>query len=408
MKAERKLKKWPLNLLAVSAILGVVACGNVEIAGTHAIQQGPFQASILETGELQAVNAYSMIAPDVRRYGRTMRITELVENGQKIKKGDLVVQFDPSGVINFIVEQETRLEVEVANMNKMLAEHESRKKRLDAELQTALANFEMKKLELEKFQFESEKKKEIKKLEYQQSEIQLNNLKEKIELDKNVIKNDLKIQNIKMAQRKDNIAQGKMAIDQLSMYSDHNGIAQIGTNWRNGQLIRLGDEVWRGMPIVFIPDISEMKVIAKVNENDISKIQLGQKVVIRLDAYPKIPFEGAVKDIGKLSYPKDKNSNIKVFDVEIFIEGSDPALKPGMTVSCEFIYADIEDTYYVANECIEKNGNGYFIYKKTGAGYEQQMVKVGPRNNLHTVLLGSYQPGAKLIPIAQINSQTNI
>jgi hypothetical protein len=51
----------------------------------------------------------------------------------------------------------------------------------------------------------------------------------------------------------------------------------------------------------------------------------------------KVVFEGEIVYIGKLSRLKDQKSRQKVFDVEVKIIKPDERLKPGMTVSCEFL-----------------------------------------------------------------------
>jgi len=56
-----------------------------------------------------------------------------------------------------------------------------------------------------------------------------------------------------------------------------------------------------------------------------------------LDALPKVIFDGEVTYIGKLCRLKERNSRQKVFDVEVTIRKPDERLKPGMTVSCEFL-----------------------------------------------------------------------
>ena len=59
--------------------------------------------------------------------------------------------------------------------------------------------------------------------------------------------------------------------------------------------------------------------------------------MVRLDALPKVAFDGKVTYIGKLCRQKERNSRQKVFDVEVEILKPDERLKPGMTVSCEFL-----------------------------------------------------------------------
>lgn len=80
-----------------------------------------------------------------------------------------------------------------------------------------------------------------------------------------------------------------------------------------------------------------MKAVTTVNETDFTKIHKGQKVRIRLDAMPDVSFEGKVSFISVLCRQMDNNDFRKVFDVEVTLTESDQRLKPGMTVSCEFI-----------------------------------------------------------------------
>jgi hypothetical protein len=74
-----------------------------------------------------------------------------------------------------------------------------------------------------------------------------------------------------------------------------------------------------------------------INENDFLKIYIGQDVCVSLDALPNVIFDGRVSSIGKLCYVKERGSRQKVFDVEVAILKSDQRLKPGMTVSCEYL-----------------------------------------------------------------------
>jgi hypothetical protein len=52
---------------------------------------------------------------------------------------------------------------------------------------------------------------------------------------------------------------------------------------------------------------------------------------------PKLKFMGEISYIGKLCHLKNEKSKQKVFDVEVRILKSDARLKPGMTVSCEYL-----------------------------------------------------------------------
>jgi hypothetical protein len=86
-----------------------------------------------------------------------------------------------------------------------------------------------------------------------------------------------------------------------------------------------------------VPELKWMKVNTFINETDYPKLYVGQKVTVRLDATPEIKFNGEVAYIGKLCRFREYNSKQKGFDVEVKMLEPDERLKPGMTVSCEFL-----------------------------------------------------------------------
>jgi hypothetical protein len=103
-------------------------------------------------------------------------------------------------------------------------------------------------------------------------------------------------------------------------------------------MVKPGDRVYPSTNMGNIPELRWMRVSTFISESDFLKIDMGQKVVVRLDALPKVKFNGEVTFIGKFCREKEKNSRQKGFDVEITMLDSDERLKPGMTVSCEYLY----------------------------------------------------------------------
>ena len=175
-------------------------------------------------------------------------------------------------------------------------------------------------------------------MEFQQATIALNLAKRKLELNEIINANDLKIQQIRVNQIKKDIQKAYDIIPQLTIRSEIPGIFQIHRNWRSGQLLKVGDEVWRGNSMAYVPDLAWMKVETCVNENDFLRIKVGTKVLVRLDALPDVSFDGEVSHIGRFCHVRDANKpRQKVFDVEVRLLVSDERLKPGMTVSCEYL-----------------------------------------------------------------------
>ena len=73
--------------------------------------KGPFRQSVIETGELQAVNASYLNMPRINYiYGYNFKILGLAEHGKNVHKGDPVIKVDPSSVQKFIIDRSESLE----------------------------------------------------------------------------------------------------------------------------------------------------------------------------------------------------------------------------------------------------------------------------------------------------------
>ncbi|NJK86352.1 MAG: HlyD family efflux transporter periplasmic adaptor subunit [Bacteroidales bacterium] len=132
-----------------------------------------------------------------------------------------------------------------------------------------------------------------------------------------------------------------------------------------------------------------MKVKASVNESDCRKIYQGQKANIRLDAFPLKKFKAEVVKIGKISYPKENRSNIKIIDIELLMNESDIVLKPGMTVSCELITSELKDVFYIENECIHQDSTGYYLLLDKGSSPHRFNINLGAINAKYSVISGN-------------------
>ncbi len=312
------------------------SCGKREKAQTEQTltREGK---TIIETGELAAVNSKSFV---LQRYGRRwyeMRVIGVLEHGAIVEAGDSILQLDPSDIQKFIIEQENNLETQLANLEKMYVDQENNIREYESRIRSEEASFDLKKLELESSRFESERFRRIKKLEFEQAEITLAKERRKLELLKIINANDIKKQEITVRQVKNEVENAYSLIPELTIRTPISGVFQLAHNWRTGNLLKVGDNIYPGNNLANVPELKWMKVNTQINETDFLKIRVGQKVIVRLDALPKVAFEGEVAYIGKLCHYKDDKSRQKVFDVEIKILEPDERLKPGMTVSCEYL-----------------------------------------------------------------------
>lgn len=322
------------SLLVVSVVL-LWSCsgGKDEVEEATGISK----KRIVETGELAAVNSQSFT---IQRYGRrwnNFKIIGIIKHGTKVSPGDSVIQLDPTEIQKYIIDRKGDLESQVASLERLRVDQSNRRNELDSRMKNEIATFELRKLEMKAVSFESERIRKIKELEFEQARIAFERAKRQVELNKIREKSDLKIQQIRVERLKQDIESAYEILPQLTIRTPSPGIFQLARNRRTREFIKVGDELYQGNPIGSVPDLTWMKAFTTVSELDFMKLEPGQKVNVRLDAMPEVVFKGEVIYIGKLCRLKDEKSKQKVVDVEVKLLKSDERLKPGMTVSCEFL-----------------------------------------------------------------------
>ncbi len=389
-----------LFLLAILTIT-VVSCSD-ESGSPYRINKGDFTVSIVETGELAAVRTRSFILPRYGRYWYRMKIVGLLEHGTKVEAGDSVIQLDQAEITKFVLDRETSLETQKANLEKLLVNQANRLDEFEATLRSEKAAFDLKRLEMEYSKFETEKNKKIKELQFKQAEINLKKVQTRIELNKIIAKNDLKIQKLTVKQLESEIENALSILPKLTIRTPIPGIFQVAYNRNTRENLKIGDEIYNGRAMGNVPDLEWMKVYTVVNETDFLKIKEGGKVNVRLDALPNVTFDGEISSISKLCRRVNNTTKQKVFDVEVKLLVSDERLKPGMTVSCEYICEELEDVTYVPLSCIKIVEDKSFIYLKKNGKPKELEVELGSQNNVSAIIKGEFKKGTPLFQISEL------
>ncbi|HVJ45950.1 MAG TPA: efflux RND transporter periplasmic adaptor subunit, partial [Luteolibacter sp.] len=85
-------------------------------------------------------------------------------------------------------------------------------------------------------------------------------------------------------------------------------------------------------PLISLPDVSQMKVVINVYENQVSLVKPGMRSFIKLDALPDQRFLGQVTSVASMPEPsRDGNPNYRVYKAEVLVKDQLPEIKPGIT-----------------------------------------------------------------------------
>jgi HlyD family secretion protein len=370
------------KILILFLFLVLAACKGKETreVQTTLVKRGTFSEELTEEGTVKAVNSIAINAPVMSyRYG-SLKITSFIEDGKEVDKGDTVIVFDPSEVKKAIVDSEQRMMIANAELEKLKATQQSEIADMESDLEITRISQEIQKINFEQSVFESDiTKKEI-KLKLDNANVALERAKEQIENRKKIQQEDLFQKNLNIKQLQDVLDDANNSVKNLFVVSPAHGIAIIEQNWMTNQKWQLGDQPYSGTKLIELPDLNKMMAEVKINEVDVSKILPGLKSIITSDAYSDTSYIGEVTAVANLAQNKDSKSKIKVFPVQIKIDGKPENLLPGLTVSCKIKINEIPDVIYIPLETIFKDQGKEFVYIKAASGFKRRDVKIGDSN----------------------------
>lgn len=386
------IKHW---LLPVLALLLITACSKKETqeVSIGKVAQGTLYLDVYESGDVEAIQSINISSPDISyRYG-TLKITQLVKDGSEVKKGDTVLVFDPAEVRKAIVEAEARVEMELAEMVKLKAQHQSDLESLKADYEVSKISQEISRIQLESAGYEADiRKKEI-ELNLEKADIALARAKEQIDNTIRIQNEEIKQKNLAIEQDRERLREAYQTLDLLMLKAPSPGIAIIARNGNSGNKFQVGDQTWSGFPLIQLPDLSGLKATVQINEVDIAKITKGLKVEIKPDAFSDSLYTGEVISVANLAINKQGSNKIKVFPVEILIKGAGKHLLPGMTVSCRILVDKLENVLYVPLDAIQSDGVDEYVFKKSGNGYNKVVVETGSSNTDYVVITKGLELG---------------
>jgi HlyD family secretion protein len=104
-------------------------------------------------------------------------------------------------------------------------------------------------------------------------------------------------------------------------------------------------------PILFViaEDLRKMQVDTNVAEADVGKLREGMHATFTVDAFPGEPFKGSVRQIRNAATTVQ---NVVTYNAVIDVDNPDLKLRPGMTASITFVFANKDDVLRVTNAAL--------------------------------------------------------
>ena len=176
-----------------------------------------------------------------------------------------------------------------------------------------------------------------------------------------------------------NLETALQRLEDTKVYSPMDGIV-TARSVQTGQIISSGiSNTSGGTPVMIISDLSRLFILARVDESDIGKVEVGQRVEISVDAYSDRDFEGIVDRIAPVG---ENVQNVVTFEVRVEITSDNKApLKPEMTADVEIVIFESIDVLMVPSNAVMVNeGKSTIMVAGEGGEPVQSEVETGLDN----------------------------
>lgn len=156
-------------------------------------------------------------------------------------------------------------------------------------------------------------------------------------------------------------------------------------------------------------DLTDMRVIADIDEADIGEVKEGLRVTFTVDAFPNDTFDGRVTQVRQEAKTE---SNVVTYEVVISAPNNDLKLKPGLTANVTIYTMEKKNVLSVPSKALRFTPNEHLLRKdekiidcqgkekvwvREGANLKAVPVKTGTTNGTMTEILGGLKAGTTVI-----------
>jgi HlyD family secretion protein len=403
-------KNIVITIIILLAAVALIFVGSQLMGGNQANAAEGIQTVVVERTTLRAsVDATGSVAPETRlelSFRSAGRVAEImVEEGDQVKGGEILAKLETDDLEQALVQAQASLAISEAQ----LAQTEDGASAEDlasaqAALESALADYEevkvgpsqeditVAKADMEKARIALEKAQadydriswqagigataqastlqqasvdyERARAQYEltvdrptdselkQAEAQIAQARATLaDLEEKPTPEELTIATAQVTQARSTLTQAQLNLDEATLVAPFTAtVADVN--------IEVGQIVNSGTPVIVLTDPTSYYVDLYIDETEIGQVQVGQPVVITLDAFPNEGIEGevtAIKSIGTVS------GGIVTYEVRVEIVPTEVPIRPDMTASATVVVEEKENVLLIPNRAIRREGGVMYV-----------------------------------------------
>lgn len=395
---RRRLGIAAFALVAVAAVvwLGVRTLSASGDGTWGTVERGDLVLGVAVEGELEARDG-AFLGPPTITQQYNFRIAFMAPEGQEVRRGQPVLGFDTT-------ELENRLQQRIADRDSAETEIEKRetdlaKRRAELELRLAEARANLRRTELQLETPEdlmAANALATQRIDRDLARREIDYLEERLALLERQADAELGTLEERRARAAARVREIEDHLERMRVTAPRDGVVIYHSDWQ-GEKPKVGDTVWRGRPVLQVPDLSRLQAAGSVDEAEAGALAPDQPVTLRLDAHPDRPIQGRVAGIGRTVQRRSPRDPVKVVRLDIALDAVEPEImRPGMRFRGRVETERVEDAVLVPAEAVLATPGGPVVYRRSGLGHEAVRPELGRRSDDAVEVLDGLRPGDRV------------
>jgi HlyD family secretion protein len=377
---------------------------------TAEVTRGAFSDIVEIRGEVRPVRSTLVMAP---ANAGELVIMKIAKNGTPVKAGDVVAEFDAVLMRRTIQEKQSELRGALAELDQSKAQTAISL----AERTTAVqrAEFEVVKARLSIGDpdivglIESERNRlALLDAEQRLREAQAADSSARLNAASDAASRARRIENITR-----DLAKAEAAVSALMATAPIEGTVNILQNWRSAGPMgmpaefRPGDKTYPGAAVLELPDLSEVFLVARLDETDRGLLRKGQSALIRADAIADRDYEATISDISILARVDFSGGwpPTKQFDLKITFSTPDERLRPGMSAVARISVGQLPDVLMVPTKAVFTDGGRPVVYRFDGRAFRAVPIELIRRGRDQAAVKADLEPGDRIALVSPVEKK---
>jgi HlyD family secretion protein len=332
-----------------------------------------FLAIIRCRGDLKASRSAAIYTPFVPN----LRIAWLAQAGELIEKGSPIIRFDSSSAEQQLIQKEAQLRQAQATLDQAIAQARITAQKDETDLGDARYNVEKARLDTTGNEF-------VGRLQAEQTKIDLGVAEQKLRAQEATVALHEASDKSKIASLTRQRDQAQAEVELMEIKAPLTGYLMMNSNYNQGPLnakpFKVGDNVFSGMSLGEMPDLSTIEMDAKVEEMDRGRVGVGNDVRLRIDALPELNIQARITSISPLAELGIEFPPTRSFRAYARIANPDPRLRTGMNGGMDIIINRLPDAISIPAKALFTRAGKPVVFIADRGRYTPSEVRILARN----------------------------